>query len=55
MKPVVVRRIARADGETVRLLGELGVATVSEAQGRWASCARICGPYTTARACREAQ
>jgi 4-hydroxy-4-methyl-2-oxoglutarate aldolase len=34
MKPVVVRRIARADGDTVRLLGELGVATVSEAQCR---------------------
>lgn len=34
MKPVVVRRIGRADGDTIHLLGELGVATVSEAQGR---------------------
>jgi 4-hydroxy-4-methyl-2-oxoglutarate aldolase len=34
MKPVVVQRIARADAATVRLLGEYGVATAHEAQGR---------------------
>jgi 4-hydroxy-4-methyl-2-oxoglutarate aldolase len=32
--PTIVRRIARADAEIVRTLGELGVATVHEAQGR---------------------
>ncbi len=34
MTPTIVRRIARADAEIVRTLGELGVATVHEAQGR---------------------
>ena len=34
MNHKVVRRIDRPDPETVRLLGELGVATVHEAQGR---------------------
>ena len=30
----VIRRIARAEAELVQLLGDLGVATVHEAQGR---------------------
>lgn len=34
MKHVIVRRIARPSEAAVRLLGELGVATVHEAQGR---------------------
>jgi 4-hydroxy-4-methyl-2-oxoglutarate aldolase len=32
--PTIVRRIVRADADLVRTLGELGVATVHEAQGR---------------------
>ena len=34
MKPTIVRHIKRADAETVHRLGDLGVATVHEAQGR---------------------
>ena len=34
MKHRVVRNIARPDSDAVRLLGEIGVATVHEAQGR---------------------
>src|SRR5688572_4933659 len=34
MKPTIVRRTARAEADVIRTLGELGVATVHEAQGR---------------------
>ena len=34
MKPTIVRKVKRADAESIRTLGELGVATVHEAQGR---------------------
>ena len=34
MKPTIVKSIKRPDPEAVRILGDLGVATVHEAQGR---------------------
>jgi 4-hydroxy-4-methyl-2-oxoglutarate aldolase len=34
LKPTIVRRIPRAEADAIRTLGELGVATVHEAQGR---------------------
>lgn len=57
MKPTIVGRIARPASETVKLLGELGVATVHEAQGRTGLMrpymrpldlrARVAGPAVT--------
>jgi len=58
MKPVIIRNIERPDADLVRKLGEFGVATVHEAQGRKGLMlpymrpiyltARIAGPAVTA-------
>ena len=51
MKPTIVRTIARPDADAVRTLGELGVATVHEAQGRTGLMRPYMRPvYATARA-----
>jgi 4-hydroxy-4-methyl-2-oxoglutarate aldolase len=57
MKPTIVRSISRPEAEIIRLLGELGVATVHEAQGRTGVMrpymraiypeARVAGPAVT--------
>jgi 4-hydroxy-4-methyl-2-oxoglutarate aldolase len=51
MKPTIFRHIPRPDAATIRLLGELGVATVHEAQGRSGLLRPYMRPlYPTARA-----
>ena len=51
----VVRRIQRTDAETIKILKDLGTATLSEAQGRRGLLATYMRPiYPTARICGPA-
>jgi 4-hydroxy-4-methyl-2-oxoglutarate aldolase len=55
MKPTVVRKVTRPDSEIVKTLGELGVATVHEAQARTGLMRPYMRPiYPTAKAAGSA-
>ena len=51
MKPTIVRKIKRASSDVVKALGDMGVATIHEAQGRTGLLKPVMRPiYPTAKA-----